>query len=144
VFFQVPVGRLSDEYGRRPFLLAGFVILAPSVLLQGIVLDPWLMLGARFVQGVAVACVFAPALALAGDLAGKGQSGTQLSVLTMAFGLGVALGPLASGFLVSYGFAVPFAFGAALALVALVLVITQVEETLDSNPSPGGEPAPQD
>jgi len=144
VFFQVPIGRLSDEYGRRPFLLAGFVILAPSVLLQGIVLDPWLMLGARFVQGVAVACVFAPALALAGDLAGKGQSGTQLSVLTMAFGLGVALGPLTSGVLVSYGFAVPFAFGAALALVALVLVLTQVEETLDSNPSPAGDPTPQD
>jgi MFS family permease len=144
VLFQVPIGRLSDEYGRRPFLLAGFVILAPSVFVQGVVLDPWLMLGARFLQGIGVACVFAPALALAGDLAGKGQSGTQLSVLTMAFGLGVALGPLTSGFLVSYGFGVPFAFGAVLAVVALALVFTQVEETLGAGNTPAAEPAPQD
>jgi MFS family permease len=103
------------------------------------------MLGARFLQGVAVALVFAPALALAGDLAGKGQSGTQLSVLTMAFGLGVALGPLTSGVLVSYGFVVPFAFGAALAVVALVLVFTQVEESLTGGEeTTGPEPAPQD
>ena len=144
VFFQVPVGRLSDEYGRRPFLIAGFVLLGPSVLAQGMVTDPWLMLGARFLQGVAVAFVFAPALALAGDLAGKGQSGTQLSILTMAFGLGVALGPLASGFLVSYGFVTPFAFGAALAVVALVLVFTQVEETLGTSGAPSADAAPQD
>jgi MFS family permease len=145
VLFQVPVGRLSDEYGRRPFLLAGLVVLAPSVLLQGLVSDPLTMLGARFLQGVAVACVFAPALALAGDLAGEGQSGTQLSVLTMAFGLGVAFGPLASGFLVSYGFVVPFAFGAVLAVVALALVFTQVEESLTAGEdAPCGEPGPQD
>lgn len=143
VLLQVPVGRWSDEYGRRPFLLAGFVILVPSVLAQGFVTDPLTMLAARFLQGVAVACVFAPSLALAGDLAREGQSGTQLSVLTMAFGLGVAFGPLVSGFLVSYGFVVPFAFGAGLAVVALVLVFSQVEETLGTSDAAGVEPTPQ-
>jgi MFS family permease len=48
----------------------------------------------------------------------------------MAFGLGVAAGPLASGFLVASGFVVPFAVGALLALCGLVLVWTQVEETV--------------
>jgi MFS family permease len=87
------------------------------------------MFGARFVQGVAGAMVFAPALALAGDLAPEGQSGSTLSVLTMAFGFGVAAGPLAAGFLVAFGFVVPFAFGSVLAAVGAVLVWTQVEET---------------
>ncbi len=32
VAFQIPVCRASDRYGRRPFLLAGFVLLVPSVL----------------------------------------------------------------------------------------------------------------
>jgi MFS family permease len=131
VLLQIPIGRASDSYGRRPFLLAGFVVLVPSVFAQGVVTDPFLMLGARLFQGVAVALVFAPALALAGDLAGEGRSGTTLSVLTMAFGLGVAVGPLASGFLFNVGgFQTPFTFGAALALVALVLTYTQVEESL--------------
>ena len=137
VIFQVPVGRASDRIGRRPFLLAGFVLLVPTTLLQGIVTEPALMMLVRLGQGVAVACVFAPSLALAGDLAREGESGTTLSVLTMGFGFGVALGPLASGWLYGFGFVVPFAVGAAAAAIALVAVFTQVEETLDV----GDEPA---
>jgi MFS family permease len=144
VVFQVPIGRASDRFGRRPFIVAGFVVLAPSVFVQGLVADPWLMLLARFVQGIAVALVFAPSLALAGDLAGTRGSGTTLSVLTMAFGLGVAVGPLASGLLYNFGsFSTPFTAGAVLAFLALVLTYTQVEETLEF----GGDqdqPVPQD
>jgi len=138
VLFQIPVGRLSDEYGRKPFLVGGFLILIPSVFVQGLVFSPWLMLFARLLQGVAVAMVFAPSLALAGDLAKTGQSGTTLSVLTMGFGLGIAIGPLASGYLVGVGFSVPFTAGGVLAVLGLILVVTQVEETVDV--AAGGKP----
>lgn len=144
VLLQVPIGRASDRYGRRPFIVAGFAILVPSVFVQGIITTPLVMVAARLIQGIAVALVFAPALALAGDLAGERQSGTTLSVLTTAFGLGVAVGPLASGFLYNVGsFSTPFTFGAVLALLALVLTYSQVEDTLTD---PGGEPerVPQD
>lgn len=130
VGLQTPIGAASDRYGRRPFLLAGLALLVPTTLAQGLVTTPAGMLVARVLQGVAAAMVFSPALALAGDLAGEGQSGTQLSVLTMAFGLGIAIGPLASGFLVGFGFVYPFAFGAGLALVGLALVYTEVIETV--------------
>ncbi|WP_368085822.1 MFS transporter [Halalkalicoccus jeotgali] len=145
VFLQVPIGRASDRWGRKPFILAGLVLLVPSTLAQGLVLDSWLMLVVRLTQGVAGAMVFAPALALAGDLATGGDSGTKLSVLTMAFGLGIALGPLSAGFLVSLGFVVPFAVGATLAVVGFVLVYTQVEETVGAERhGAGSEPVPQD
>jgi len=137
VLLQVPVGRASDRYGRRPFVVAGFALLIPSVFIQGVVVDPWSMLVARFVQGIAVALVFAPSLALAGDMASERGSGTTLSVLTMAFGLGVAAGPLASGILYNIGsFETPFFFGAALSALAFVLVYSQVEETLDRTSAP--------
>jgi len=136
VIFQVPVGRASDRIGRRPFLLAGFVLLVPTTLLQGIVTEPALMMLVRLGQGIAVACVFAPSLALAGDLAREGESGTTLSVLTMGFGFGVALGPLASGWLYGFGFVVPFAVGAAAAALGLIAVFTQVEETLNVDDGP--------
>jgi len=160
VAFQVPVGRASDRYGRRPFIVAGFALLVPSVFLQGYVagiaagvagavpaalagaVAPGLMLFLRLLQGVAVAFVFPPSLALAGDLAGEGKSGSTLSVLTMAFGLGIAVGPLASGYLVRFGFAAPFVFGAALAVVALALVVSQVEDTLPADAP--ARPTPQD
>jgi MFS family permease len=140
VIFQVPVGRASDRIGRRPFLLAGFVLLVPTTLLQGIVTEPALMMLVRLGQGIAVACVFAPSLALAGDLAREGESGTTLSVLTMGFGFGVALGPLASGWLYGFGFVVPFAVGAGAAALGLVAVFTQVEETLDVGDEPSAAP----
>jgi len=138
VVFQVPIGSASDTYGRRPFIVGGFVLLVPSLLFQaylvtpGAVASPVLMVVGRLVQGIAVAMAFAPSLALAGDLARKGDSGTKLSVLTMAFGLGVAAGPTAAGFLVRYGLAVPFVFSSALGVGALVLVYTQVSDTIDA------------
>lgn len=145
VFLQVPIGRATDRWGRRPFILVGLVLLVPTTLAQGIVLDSAVMLAVRFLQGVAGAMVFAPALALAGDLASGGDSGTKLSVLTMAFTLGIAIGPLSAGFLVELGFVVPFAVGAALAAVGLVLVYTQVEETVGREaPRAGSGPATQD
>ncbi len=104
VALQTPIGHASDRYGRRQFIIAGLVLLIPATVAQGFVDTTVQMLIARLVQGIAGALVFAPALALAGDIARKGQSGTQLSLLTMAFGLGTAIGPLSSGFLVKFGF----------------------------------------
>ncbi|WP_227355461.1 MFS transporter [Haladaptatus salinisoli] len=142
VVLQTPIGRASDRWGRRPFIVAGLAILVPSTLVQGFVNTSVQMLVARLVQGVSGALVFAPALALAGDLAREGQSGTQLSILTMSFGLGTAIGPLASGFLVGFGFAIPFEVGAVLAALGALLVYTQVEETVA--PSADARPTPQD
>jgi MFS family permease len=130
ILLQAPIGRATDFYGRRDFILLGTLLLVPTTAVQGVLLDSWLMFAARFLQGVAGAMVFAPALALAGDLAPEGRSGAVLSVLTMAFGFGVAAGPLVSGFLVAFGFGVPFAVAAVLAAVAAVLVWTQIEETV--------------
>jgi MFS family permease len=137
VALQVPIGRAADRIGRKPFLLWGLGLLVPAVLAQGLVTSSVAMLVARLVHGVSVAMVFAPALAVAGDLAESGESGTKLSVLTMAFGFGTAIGPLLSGALFGYGFVIPFAVGAALATIALVLVVTQVDETLEGAVSIG-------
>ena len=123
---QPLVGRASDRRGRRPFILAGLVALVPTTILQGVVTAPWEMIGVRMLQGSAGALIFAPALALAGDYAKKGASAAQLSVLTVAFGLGIASGQLTAGTFVRYGFAVPFAIGGVLAVGAVVLVHTQV------------------
>jgi MFS family permease len=159
VVFQVPIGRASDRIGRRPFLVGGFALLVPSLALQayvpqlatllpetvlGMTAGSLLMLLFRLLQGISVAMVFAPGLALAGDLAGKGQSGTTLSVLTTAFGFGVAVGPLVSGYAIRFGFAAPFLVASALAALALVLTYSQVWETLDAAQPSDSEPAAHD
>ena len=141
---QPIIGRLSDYWGRRVFIIWGLIGLFPTTLAQGLVVTPWGMVFARLAQGIAGAAVFSPALALAGDLARRGQSGLQLSVLTMSFGIGLAVGQLMAGFLVGISYLTPFATGAVLALVATALVWTQVEEPDPAGASPEAEAAVDD
>lgn len=123
---QPLIGKASDKYGRKIFIVAGLICLIPFTLVQGFIVAPWQMIAARALQGISAAMVFAPALALAGDLAKKGQVGAQLSVLTVAFGLGISFGAFVSGFTTRFGFVVPFIVGAALAVIGAILVSTQV------------------
>lgn len=124
-------GRASDRLGRLPFIFWGLVALVPTTLIQGFVVAPWQLIAARAAQGASAAMVFAPALALAGELAREGESASKLAVLTMSFGLGIAAGQFSSGFLVGIDFAAPFVFGASLAAVGAVLVRTQVGPSLE-------------
>lgn len=50
---QIPFGRLSDRIGRKPLLLAGLLLLAPSTALLGEVTALWQMVAARLVEGIA-------------------------------------------------------------------------------------------
>lgn len=121
VAFQIPVGRYSDRVGRKSLILAGFLILIPSMIAQAVVTSSLMMILARVSLGISVAFVFPTSLALVGDNAGD-QSGGLLSYLTAGFSLGVAVGPLSSGFLYNLGsYGTPFYVGAVGAVIALVL-----------------------
>ncbi|MAL17695.1 MAG: MFS transporter [Balneola sp.] len=122
------VGKLSDQYGRKVFIVIGLVGLVPITLAQGLSTESWHLIVARALQGISAAMVFAPALALAGDLTKKGQEGAQLSVLTVAFGIGISAGAVLSGYAIRFGFIAPFAIGAILAAFGAILVKTQVPE----------------
>ncbi|WMN07804.1 MFS transporter [Marivirga arenosa] len=129
---QPIVGKLSDKYGRRIFIIIGLICLMPIVLVEGLTTEPWQMITARGLQGISAAMVFAPSLALAGDLAEKGQAGSQLSVVTMAFGLGISLGSFVSGYAVRFGYIFPFLIGSILAGIGLLIVRSQVPKNVES------------
>lgn len=122
-------GRASDRWGRRPFLLGGLALLAPTTLALGLVATPTAMLVARLAQGIAAAMAWAPAVALVGDVATEHTAGTRLAVLTMSLGLGAGVSPIVSGYLVGFGYLVPFAVGALLATVAVGAGVVTLEET---------------
>ncbi len=128
--FQVPLGALSDRIGRKPLIIGGLALLAPSTAALGIVTSTLQLSGARVAQGLASAAVAAPAFAVAGDLARAGGEGRQMSVLTMGFGLGLALGPLLAGVLAVWFFELPFLVGGALCLVGAWVVFRYVPETV--------------
>ena len=134
VIFQYPIGHISDRWGRKPFVVVGLLLIAPTTAVLGFVTTTLQLIGLRFVQGIATAAIAAPAFALAGDLSERGTQGRQLSVVTTGFGLGIALGPLIAGFLIVYGFEAPFLVGAALALLGAWVVYRYVPETVEREP----------
>jgi len=131
VLFQVPLGRLSDHTGRKPLIIGGLLLLAPATAGLGLVASTLQLTLLRLVQGLATAGVAAPGFALAGDLAKSGGEGRQMSILTLGFGLGIAVGPLVAGVLAVVGFEIPFVLGGLLSIAAAWVVGKWVPETVE-------------
>jgi MFS family permease len=130
MFVQVPLGRYSDHIGRKPLIIGGMLLLVPSTALLGYADSTLILILLRLLQGVASAAVAAPAFAIAGDMTQAGGEGRQMSIITIGFGLGVALGPLLAGVLAINSFALPFILASLLSLVAAWIVYRFVPETV--------------
>jgi MFS family permease len=130
LIFQIPLGRWSDKIGRRPLIIAGLILMTPATLLIGYVVSTLQFTGLRIVQGLASAAIAAPAFALAADLSKKGGEGRQMSIITMGFGLGIAIGPLLTGILAVQAFVLPFIVLSILTLVGVYVVQHYVPETI--------------
>ncbi len=130
---QPLIGKASDKYGRRIFILIGLICLIPFTFFQGLATKAWHLILFRGLQGISAAMVFAPALALAGDLAEKGQTAARLAVVTMAFGLGISMGAFVSGYTIRFGYIVPFIVGAIMAVLGSLTVWTQVPKKKPQN-----------
>ncbi|MCS6852582.1 MAG: MFS transporter [Gemmataceae bacterium] len=146
-FLFAPIwGRISDRLGRRPILIIG---LAGSVVFYALFAyashlgfageEGWgvgLILLSRIGAGVAGATI-ATAQAVIADCTGPAERSRGMALIGAAFGIGFTFGPLlcfASFFVESK--AAPGAAAALLSLIALVLAIVLLPETL--RPGVGG------
>jgi MFS family permease len=136
LLLQAPLGWLSDRVGRKPLILGGLVLMAPTTALLGLVTTSRQLTLLRLLQGAAAAAIAAPAFAVAADLATRGNEGRQMSIVTSGFGLGIALGPLVAGVLDLHSLELPFLVGGVMSLAGAGVVLRWVPETVRRN-SPG-------
>jgi EmrB/QacA subfamily drug resistance transporter len=108
-------GRLSDLFGRKQAYVGGFVAFALTSLGAGFAADGTELILWRIVQGIGAAFLFANAAALVTDAFPREQLGLAMGTNTMIAAVGLVLGPVLGGALVSiswhwvFWFNVPFA-----------------------------------
>jgi EmrB/QacA subfamily drug resistance transporter len=109
-------GRLSDLFGRKKAYLSGFVVFAVASLGAGFAGDGTELILWRILQGVGGAFLFANASALVTDAFPREQLGLAMGTNTMVAAVGLVLGPVLGGVLVSISWHWVFWFNVPLAL----------------------------
>jgi MFS family permease len=116
-----PAGILSDRVGRRPMVVAGFVLFAAVYAGFALIGAPWQFWSLLAVYGVYMGLTDGLARALAVDLSAPRGRGTALGWVHMVTGAGALLASLIAGALwTGVGPSAPFFYGAALAAIAAV------------------------
>jgi len=114
-------GRLSDQVGRKPVLVAGLIGYALSYYLLILAPDLKLLMLSRLVGGLLSASTFPSAQAYLVDLTSEQKRGDGMSYMAAASNLGFVLGPVLGSLLMVLGIRAAFAIGGTLILITGVL-----------------------
>ncbi len=144
----LPAGRMADTQGRRKALLIGTIgttVGMVALTVTDVAVNGWgtqavagtaLFLLAMAIQGAAAAFLGSAPAAVVGDIMGGRKGGIVVATFQMMSDLGAVTGPLIAGLLIdAYDFDWAFAAGAAISLVAVILVYL-MPETLNRTRRP--------
>ena len=93
-------GRMSDVYGRKPFLLAGLVIFAGATALAGFATSMEMLIGFRALQGIGGGILMGNTFSFSGDLFPPSERAKYMGIFAAVFGIGGLVGPLLGGLIV--------------------------------------------
>ncbi len=99
--FMVVSGKLADLYGRRLCFYAGMILFALSSLGAGLSPDIHFLIAFRFLQGISIAFLYTAPVAIVPSIFPEHNRGKATGFLIGANGLGLALGPVIGGLIVS-------------------------------------------
>ncbi|XEC93102.1 MDR family MFS transporter [Paenibacillus tarimensis] len=125
------VGKLSDIYGRKPFILFGIGLFVIGSLLCGLSQTIMQLIIYRGIQGLAGGMILSTAFTAIGDLFAPRERGRWQGLMTGAFGLASVFGPTLGGYIVDHTdwhwvFWVFLPFGI-VAFVMILLMFPKVE-----------------
>ncbi len=119
--FAAPLlGRLSDRVGRKPVLIASQVGTLAGFLLMAFANSLWLLFAARIIDGI-TAGNLPLAQACITDLTKPEERAKAFGIIGIAFGIGLVLGPAASGLLAAQDWSYPMYAASLLSAVSIVV-----------------------
>lgn len=99
---SVLVGKLSDIYGRKPFILAGIGLFMVGALLSGFSGDIFQLITYRAIQGAGAGIIMSTVFTAVGDLYQPRERARWTGVMSAVFGLSSIAGPLMGGYIVDH------------------------------------------
>jgi len=130
-------GRLSDLFGRKRAYVGGFLAFSLASLGAGFAADGTQLILWRIAQGVGGAFLFANASALVTDAFPKRQLGLAMGTNTMVAAVGLVLGPVLGGALVSISWHWVFWFNVPLGLAGAAWGALVLHELARQDPQRG-------
>jgi EmrB/QacA subfamily drug resistance transporter len=97
------LGRAGDLYGRRRLFVAGLALFGAASVLGGFAWEPWILVFARFIQGVGAAALVPASLSLLTAIFAEGQERNHaIGIYGAMAALGFVVGMVGGGVITEY------------------------------------------
>ncbi|MGR2753740.1 DHA2 family efflux MFS transporter permease subunit [Agromyces arachidis] len=127
--FILPTAALGDRVGRRTVFVAGIAVFSVASILTALSTEPWMVIGARAVQGLGAAAIMPLSLTLLAGAVPTRLRPAAIGIWGGVSGLGVALGPLVGGLIIEgWNWQSIFWINVPIGLVAIPLALTVLRD----------------